>query len=211
MFGVENLWLFVLSGILLNMVPGPDSLLIAGRAAGQGFKAGSAAALGIGSGTLIHITAAALGLSAILATSATAFMVVKILGGIYLLYIAIGAFKASFQGQATSTKVFHAKSFKQVYWQGFITNLFNPKVAIFFLSFMPQFIAHSSPHKALAFLLLGLIFNFNGMLWCHFIAWSCSRAGQKLRVSPGVKKWLNRAVGGLFGFFGIKLLMATQR
>ncbi|CAG9297190.1 LysE family translocator [Celerinatantimonas diazotrophica] len=211
MFGIENLWLFVLSGLLLNMVPGPDSLLIAGRAAGQGFKAGSAAALGIGSGTLVHITAAAVGLSAILATSATAFMVVKVLGGIYLLYMAFGALKASFSESRTTTKPLQPKSLKQIYMQGFITNLFNPKVAIFFLSFMPQFINQSSDHKALAFLLLGCIFNFNGMIWCHFIAWSCSCVGQKLSVSPKIKKWLNRSVGGLFGFFGIKLLMSTQR
>jgi len=87
MFGVTDLWLFVVSGMLLNMIPGPDSVYIIGRSAKQGFRAGSVAALGIGAGTFIHIFAADFGLSAILATSATAFTIVKIIGCIYLLYI----------------------------------------------------------------------------------------------------------------------------
>ncbi len=87
MFGVNDLWLFVVSGIALNMILGPDSLYIIGRSASQGFREGSAASLGIGAGTFIHVLAAAFGLSAILATSAMAFTIIKIIGCIYLLYI----------------------------------------------------------------------------------------------------------------------------
>lgn len=208
MFGIENLWLFVISGVLLNLIPGPDSVLIAGRAASQGFKAGSAAALGIGTGTLIHIIAAALGLSAILATSATAFTVVKVVGGLYLIYMAVCMIREH-KGDG-ATKNFGAKSLKKIYTQGLITNLFNPKVAIFFLSFMPQFISESSENKALAFLVLGLIFNFNGMIWCHFIAWASSSMSRKLSVNKAVRKWLNRFTASLFGAFGIRLLVSTQ-
>lgn len=208
MFGIENLWLFVVSGVLLNLIPGPDSVLIAGRAASQGFKAGSAAALGIGTGTLIHIIAAALGLSAILSTSATAFTVVKVVGGLYLIYMAVCMIKEG-QGEG-ETKTFGTKSLKNIYTQGLITNLFNPKVAIFFLSFMPQFISESSDNKALAFLVLGLIFNFNGMIWCHFIAWASSSMSRKLSVNKAVRKWLNRFTASLFGAFGIRLLVSTQ-
>ncbi|WP_198158380.1 LysE family translocator [Enterovibrio coralii] len=118
MFGIENLWLFVLSGILLNLVPGPDSLLIAGRAATQGFKAGSAAALGIGSGTLIHIAAAALGFSAVLATSATAFTVVKVIGGLYLMYMAFGMIRASQNMNVTDSKPLSHVPLKKIYYQG---------------------------------------------------------------------------------------------
>ena len=208
MLGIENLWLFVASGILLNLIPGPDSVLIAGRAASQGFRAGSAAALGIGTGTLIHIIAAALGLSAILATSATAFTVVKVIGGVYLIYMAISMFKDQ-QGDGT-TKTFGSTPLKKIYTQGVITNLFNPKVAIFFLSFMPQFISESSENKALAFFVLGLIFNVNGMIWCHFIAWASSSMSRKLSVNKAVRKWLNRFTASLFGVFGIRLLASTQ-
>lgn len=208
MLGIENLWLFVVSGILLNLIPGPDSVLIAGRAASQGFKAGSAAALGIGTGTLIHIIAAALGLSAILATSATAFTVVKIVGGAYLIYMAVCMIKENTGGSAT--KILGSTPLKKIYTQGLITNLFNPKVAIFFLSFMPQFISESSDNKALAFLVLGLIFNFNGMIWCHFIAWASSSMSRKLSVNKTLRKWLNRFSASLFGVFGIRLLFSTQ-
>ncbi|GAB6262930.1 LysE family translocator [Photobacterium sp. CCB-ST2H9] len=210
MFGIENLWLFVVSGLLLNMIPGPDSLLIAGRAATQGFKAGSAAALGIGTGTLIHIVAAALGLSALLATSATAFTLVKVLGGAYLIYMAISMLRS--RGETEQAEVIQKPkaSLKRIYTQGLITNLFNPKIAVFFLAFMPQFISASSDNKALAFIVLGLIFNFNGMLWCHFIAWVSASISHKLTVNLSVKKWLSRFTATLFGVFGVRLLVASQ-
>lgn len=210
MLGIENVWLFVVSGLLLNLIPGPDSLLIAGRAATQGFKAGSAAALGIGSGTLIHIVAAALGLSAVLATSATAFTMVKVLGGAYLIYMAISMLRSSSAAGNTEIMQKPKASLKRIYYQGFITNLFNPKIAVFFLAFMPQFISASSENKALAFIVLGLIFNVNGMLWCHLIAWASSSLSNKLSVSITTKKWLSRVTASLFGVFGIRLLLTSQ-
>lgn len=215
MFGIENLWLFVLSGIVLNMLPGPDSVLIAGRAASQGFRAGSAAALGIGSGIFVHIVAASLGLSAILSTSATAFTIVKIVGGLYLLYMAFSMFKDSnSQAESTFTESVSAVSKKSsllsIYTQGLITNVFNPKVALFFLSFMPQFISSSSDNKAIAFMVLGLIFNFTGMIWCHFIAWVSASMSRKLSASQFGRKWFSRLAASLFGVFGVKLLVSTQ-
>ena len=215
MFGIENIWLFVLSGIVLNMLPGPDSVLISGRAASQGFRAGSAAALGIGSGIFVHIVAASLGLSAILSTSATAFTVVKIIGGLYLLYMAFCMFKdSSLQAESTfnesASAVSKKSSLLSIYTQGLITNVFNPKVALFFLSFMPQFISSSSDNKALAFMVLGLIFNFTGMIWCHFIAWVSATMSRKLSASQSVRKWFSRLAASLFGVFGVKLLVSTQ-
>lgn len=210
MFGIENLFLFVVSGILLNLIPGPDSLLIVGRAATQGFKAGSAAALGVGSGTFVHIVAATFGLSAILATSSIAFTVVKVCGAVYLIYMAISIFRDS-AGTGEISDIKPAKaSLRRVYAQGLITNLFNPKVAIFFLAFMPQFISESSDNKALAFLFLGLIFNLNAMIWCHFIAWVSSTTSRKLAVSKSVRKWLLRVTAGLFGMLGLRLLVSSQ-
>ncbi|WP_370577292.1 LysE family translocator [Photobacterium sp. BZF1] len=214
LFGIENLWLFVVSGIVLNMLPGPDSVLIAGRAASQGFRAGSAAALGIGTGIFVHIVAASLGLSAILSTSATAFTVVKIIGGAYLLYMAYCMFKDSSSQVGTANKlqpiVATKTSLLSIYSQGLITNVFNPKVALFFLSFMPQFISSTSDNKAIAFLVLGLIFNFTGMIWYHFIAWVSASMSRKLSASQSVRKWFSRLAASLFGAFGVKLLVSTQ-
>lgn len=209
MLGINDLWLFMLSGIVLNILPGPDSLYIISRSASQGFRAGSAAALGIGSGTFVHIFAAALGLSAILATSATAFSLVKIIGALYLISIAIPMmFKRPRDPQQLQAVV--PASLGRSYRQGLLTNALNPKVALFFLAFVPQFIDPAAPNKALAFVVLGLIFNLNGMLWCHLLAWSSAHAGHRLKQNRKLTLWLNRLAGGLFGYFGIKLAFSTQ-
>src|SRR5580692_5717109 len=101
MFGTHDLWLFVLSGLLLNVTPGPDTLYIVGRSSAQGARAGTVAALGIGAGTLVHICAAALGLSALLAASAAAFTVVKIAGAAYLVYVGISLIRSRVSSDAT--------------------------------------------------------------------------------------------------------------
>lgn len=209
MFGTQDLWLFVVSGLLLSIAPGPDSLLIMARSASQGFKAGATAVFGICTGTCVHILAAAVGLSAILAASAEAFLLIKLLGAAYLLYIGVQMLRlrpTANQGAGSSLPV-HA-SFGKIFRQGFLTNVLNPKVALFFLAFLPQFVAPDAPSKAEAFLFLGAIFNFNGMLWCLFLAWSSAVASKKVQTSARVKLWLNRMIGGLFITLGVKLALS---
>ncbi|MCK0068141.1 LysE family translocator [Kordiimonas laminariae] len=205
MDGIHNLWLFIVSGLLLNMLPGPDSLLIIGRSASQGFKAGSAAALGIGTGTLIHIFAAAFGLSAILATSATAFTIIKYIGAAYLLYIAISMLRTSGENTETERKFSTSVVYGRIFRQGFLTNILNPKIALFFLAFMPQFIDPAVEDKALSFIILGLIFNINGMLWCHFLAVVSAYTGKKVKQNKKITQFLTWGASGLFGYFGIRL------
>ncbi|MCW8126080.1 LysE family translocator [Microbulbifer halophilus] len=211
MFGIENLWLFAASGVLLIVLPGPDSLYIVGRSAGQGFRAGSVAALGIATGTMVHVTAAALGLSVVLTTSATAFTVVKIVGCLYLLYMSVSLIFSKSAGDVSAGPVKTVPPPRaKIFYQGFLTNLLNPKIALFFLAFVPQFIAADSDSKAMAFLLLGLIFNIMGLIWCHCLAWTSASVSRRLSASESVKKWLNRVAGTLFGIFGIKLALSTQ-
>jgi threonine/homoserine/homoserine lactone efflux protein len=215
MFGIHDLALFVVSGLLLNIMPGPDSLLIMTRSATQGWRAGSAAALGIGTGTFVHIIAAALGLSAILATSAAAFTVVKLLGAAYILYLAVGMLltkRGDKRGDGAEAKplTIAPLPLRRIYGQGILTNVLNPKVALFFLAFVPQFIDANAPHKAVAFLILGAIFNINGMLWCHALALFTAQARAHLKLNPAVTQWLNRATGGLFVWLGVKLALAKQ-
>jgi len=211
MFGIHDLALFVVSGLLLNIMPGPDSLLIMTRSATQGWRAGSAAALGIGTGTFVHIFAAALGLSAILATSAAAFTVVKLLGAAYILYLAVGMLLSKRgDGAAAQPLTVAPLPLRRIYAQGILTNVLNPKVALFFLAFVPQFIDANAPHKAAAFLILGAIFNINGMLWCHALALFTAQARARLKLNPAVAQWLNRATGGLFVWLGVKLALAKQ-
>ena len=207
MFGIHDLGLFIVSGLLLNIMPGPDSLLIMTRSATQGARAGCTAALGIGAGTFVHVFAAALGLSAILATSATAFTVVKYIGAAYILHMAIGLLRSR-PRDAMAAATVAPLPYRKIFAQGFLTNVLNPKVALFFLAFVPQFIDADAPHKALAFIILGCIFNLNGMLWCNALALFTAHASARLKVSPLVSLWLNRATGGLFVWLGVKLAMA---
>lgn len=209
MLGIHDLALFVTSGLLLNITPGADSLYIATRSVSQGWRAGTIAALGISAGCCVHIFAAALGLSALLAASAAAFTAVKIGGGIYLLYIGISLLRDAARAPNVALTAVAPVSLRNIFTQGFLTNVLNPKVALFFLAFMPQFIAPSAPHKALAFLVLGAIFNFNGTLWCLFLAWITARLHGQVAHSD-VVKWLNRTVGGLFVFLGYRLVVARQ-
>lgn len=209
MFGTQDLWLFVISGLLLNMTPGPDSLLIMARSASQGFKAGAAAILGICSGTCVHIATAAFGLSALLTTSAEAFLFIKLLGAAYLFYIGVQMLRTKTTTAAEQTAPAPA-SFAAIYRQGLLTNVLNPKVALFFLAFLPQFVAPDAADKTLAFLFLGAIFNFNGMLWCLLLAWTSAVAAQKVKTSQQVKLWLYRTVGALFVALGAKLALSRN-
>jgi threonine/homoserine/homoserine lactone efflux protein len=210
MFGIHDLALFVVSGLLLNIMPGPDSLLIMMRSATQGWRAGCAAALGIGTGTFVHIFAAALGLSAVLAASSTAFTVVKLAGAAYILYMAYGLLKSRKRDDAAAPPALPALPYRKIFAQGFLTNVLNPKVALFFLAFVPQFISTDAPNKALAFIILGCIFNINGTLWCNALALFTARASARLKVNPTVSLWLNRATGSLFVWLGIKLALSKQ-
>ena len=207
MLGTHDLPTFILAGLLLNITPGADTLYIVGRSTGQGLRSGVVAALGIGAGCVVHIVAAAIGLSAILATSSTAFTLVKYVGAAYLAYLGISLLLSSRQEQEVHAKPAMA-SLSKVFWQGFLTNVLNPKVALFFLAFLPQFIAPEAQAKWISMLFLGLLFNFNGTLWNLFVAWSSARMSTKVKMSNRVGGWLNRVCGGIFIYFGIKLVLS---
>ena len=209
MLGVHDFWLFVLSAFLLNVTPGPDTLYIVGRSTDQGLRAGVLGALGIGAGALVHVSAAALGLSAILAASATAFTVLKLIGAAYLLYVGVGLIRSAGAATRPAAPQSRELSMRSVFLQGFFTNVLNPKVALFFLAFLPQFVAADAPSKPPAFLLLGVIFDFNGTLWNLIVAWS---AAHLHKVAPGAafKRWFNRCVGVLFIGVGIRLALTRE-
>jgi threonine/homoserine/homoserine lactone efflux protein len=206
MLGLHDLPLFIVSGLLLNITPGPDSLLIMTRSATQGWRAGCAAAFGVGSGTL----AAALGLSALLAASSAAFTVVKLVGAAYLVYVGISLLRSRAADGANSEAKAEPQSLARIYLQGFLTNALNPKVALFFLAFMPQFISPDAANKPLAFIVLGCIFDVNGMLWCNSLAVFTALASNKIRLPGRVVLWLNRSIGGLFVSLGARLALARQ-
>jgi threonine/homoserine/homoserine lactone efflux protein len=212
MLGIHALWLFVLSGLLLNITPGPDTAYIIGRGIQLGWRGGAVAALGIGCGCLVHVSGAAIGLSALLMASSAAFAVVKLIGAAYLLYTGVRMLLSRPPEMAAdSAMAGAATSLRQVFWQGALTNVLNPKVALFFLAFLPQFVDADSPHKALAFLLLGLIFVCNGTLWCLGVAAFAARAARRIRSSGRALLWINRVLGGLFVYLGVRVAMLQSR
>ncbi|SPJ32162.1 LysE family translocator [Kushneria phyllosphaerae] len=208
MLGIHDLAIFMLSGLILNMTPGPDSLLIVSRTATGRWQQGAVTALGISTGTLVHVLASALGLSAILATSAMAFTVVKWVGALYLIWLGLSALlKRRHQTpQAPVTRTRPAR-LRTLFRQGFLTNVLNPKVALFFMAFMPQFIDPTAPFKPVAFLTLGLIFDVVGTLWSVVLITAVTLGGQRLRPSARLKAWLERSVGVMFVGLGIRLAL----
>src|SRR5258708_4948208 len=210
MLGIHELWLFMISGLLLNITPGPDTAYILGRSVQLGWRGGAAAALGIGCGCLVHVFAAAVGLSALLAASSAAFAAVKLIGAAYLLYTGVKML-LSRPRDIGADPASGAISLRQVFWQGALTNALNPKVALFFLAFLPQFVAADSPSKPLAFILLGAIFVFNGTLWCLAVAAFAAKAAGRIRESGGVLVWINRVLGGLFVYLGVRVAMLGSR
>jgi len=222
--GVHDLALFVAAGWLLNLTPGPDLAYIAARSASGGFRDGVAAVLGITAGCCVHTVAAALGLSALLATSATAFGIVKWCGAAYLLYAGMRLlFAAGGRGgragnelqaaRAQASDRSHARApqglsrggSSRIFREALVINVLNPKVALFFLAFLPQFIAADSPSKPLAFVTLGLCFVTTGTLWCLCLAWFSSLLGERLRGSRTFAEILNRTAGALFILLGVRL------
>lgn len=205
MFGIENFIVFVTTGILLNLYPGPDSLYIIGRSMSQGRLAGVFAVLGISSGSLVHTFIGSIGLSALLLSSAKAFLIVKYMGAGYLFYQAILMIKDSKTYTFPGSQSLMTGSLFKIYKQGALTNILNPKVALFFMALLPQFISTTSQNKSLSFILLGLVFISTGTIWCLLLALFSSFLGQRLRSNSSILRWMLRANAGLFTYLGIRL------
>lgn len=212
----QQLLVFIAAGWLLNLTPGPDVLYIVTHALRSGARAGLVAGLGITAGCFVHVFAAAVGVGALLAASATAFTVLKWAGAAYLLWMGVrmlfsragggnGAAMAAAQSAPPA-----AASLRSVFLGGFWTNVLNPKVALFFLAFVPQFIAPGTDNKALAFVLLGVLFNVNAIPvnagWALAASWMARRA----TVLHHGLHWLDRVAGAMFIGFGLKLAFTDQ-
>lgn len=208
MFGTTDLALFILSGLLLNITPGQDVAFIVSKGASRGWRDGAVAALGVGSGCFVHVFAAALGLSAILATSATAFTVVKLAGAAYLVFIGLTMWRKGPRDNGDKGPTYLRESRRKIYSQGFLTNALNPKVALFFLAFLPQFVSADASSKPLAFLFLGIVFTINGTMVNLLYAWTSARAAAAFKGGGKYGAWIKRAVGTVFIGLGIRLAMA---
>jgi len=209
-----QLLMFVAAGWLLNLTPGPDVLFIVNHALKSGVRAGLVAALGIVSGCFVHVFAAALGVGALLATSATAFTVLKWVGAAYLMWMGLRLL-LSRRGATGIEPALPVQNqavvdLSRIYLRGFLTNVLNPKVALFFLAFVPQFIAPDTCDKVTAFLLLGLLFNLNSLPINFGYAWLAGWAANRVQVVQRTLHWLDRVAGAMFIGFGLKLAMSDN-
>ncbi|MBP2664159.1 MAG: Lysine exporter protein [Firmicutes bacterium] len=208
MFGIVHYEMFLLAGIILNLTPGPDTIYVLSRSISQGRRAGIYSALGISSGGLVHTLLAALGLSVILAQSYFVFTIVKIAGAFYLAYLGITTLLAK-----NSTLVSpngEVMSNQELYLQGLLTSVLNPKVALFFLSFLPQFIVLENSYGILPFILLGVTFVTTGTLWCLLLVFFSSGMTNFLRQRSRATHMMNKVCGGIYLLLGVKILTAER-
>ena len=214
MLGIHHYWLFIATAVLLIITPGQDTFFILGRSLSGGRTAGIAAALGVSAGTVIHTIAAALGLSALLATSPFAFTAVKFAGAAYLLYIGVRALLTRARDLPGDNPHDDGEGGANRQWsafrQGVLTNLLNPKVALFFLALMPQFIEAGSANKVGAFLALGLTFVTLGVAWCVMLAVAAAKLRGAFLRRPSMANVLNKVAGAMFIALGLKLAAARQ-
>jgi len=209
MLGIHDYWLFVATGVLLNLTPGQDTFYILGRSLSEGTRHGVASALGIGVGSLLHTLMAALGLSAVLATSAAAFTVVKFLGAAYLIYLGVRMLASTKVDQPAAAEASRTSAFG-AFRAGVLTNVLNPKVALFFLALMPQFIEPTSDTKVAAFTALGLTFVGTGTVWCLILAISAGKVRGLFVRHPAAWRAVSRVAGGVFVLLGLRLAMSRQ-
>jgi threonine/homoserine/homoserine lactone efflux protein len=225
---IHDLPLFAAAALLVNLTPGPDMLFVAGSGAARGVRHGVVAALGVGAGCLFHVALAALGLSALLAASATAFTLVKWTGAAYLVWIGLTMLfarggdsaqadsSAGASGQASadaSAASTGSSGLARVFWQGAATNALNPKVALFFLAFLPQFIVPGAQNQPLSFVALGLLFTTSGTLVNMLVGLCAAALRARFAAKRGagaVGLWLRRAAGVLFIALGAKLALSSR-
>ncbi len=207
---MHNFFVFAFAGLLLNITPGNDMMYVASRSAGQGIRAGIISSLGIAAGCMAHIFAAVVGLSAIIAKSASAFDIIKYVGAAYLIYLGVRSFfnrKSSFQ----LTDQVQSKTYGKIFWQGVITNVLNPKVALFFLAFIPQFIDINATHPQWQILFLGVWFNCSGAVVNIIVAILFGKMGNWLARSSRFVKIQQKITGTVLIALGIKVALTSKK
>jgi threonine/homoserine/homoserine lactone efflux protein len=206
----EHFWVFAVTALLLNLTPGNDMLFVMARSTSQGSKAGIISSLGIMAGCMVHMIAAVAGLSAIIAKSATAFDIIKYSGAAYLIYLGV----QSLLDKSKSFKIGVALpelSSRKIFLQGVLTNVLNPKVALFFLAFLPQFINVSNGNTAMQILFLGVWFNIGGTLVNIIVALLFGKIGRWLGKSSNFIQWQKKITGGILIALGIKVALSARK
>lgn len=204
MAGITDIGLFIIAGLLLNITPGPDLLYVISSGAAHGRKAGVVAALGIGAGCLVHILLAAFGLSVVFLSSPWLFTALTYVGAGYLFYLGVTTL-INIRKSAVPVSGPKSTSLATIFRQAVFINIFNPKVGLFFLAFLPQFVSPQAESPAAAFLFLGLLFNVNGTLVNTVFGLLASSISEKIETTGGTQYLLKAFAGVLFLAFGVRL------
>lgn len=209
---LDTYLMFVGTCIIMTFVPGPSMAYLLARSIAQGRKFGIISLLGLITGSIVHLVAALVGLTAIFTRSTTALTVVKWLGVTYLIYIGVLAFRSSGGSFTfnTENKNIQIKDSRAIFWQGFFTELLNPKIAIFYLAFLPQFISSEGMHPTLQLLILGITVNVVGCLGGMLLVYFAAKVTKKFRSNGGLTLQLNlasRVMGCLFFALAIRLVI----
>lgn len=207
MFGIVNYEMYITSCIILCLIPGTDTMFILGQSIANDRKTGIFSALGICSGVLVHTTLVTLGLSVILKNSPLAFNAVKVMGAVYLLYMGVKSVRT--KESVLADDLNHSKgTLKKAYIQGMITDVLNPKVALFFLAFLPQFVNPESSYGAISFAILGLTSFVCSIIWCIALSLFASLVAGFLKKRKGFSNVMNKVSGSIFILLGLNLLRA---
>lgn len=211
MTGIIHFETFLLTAILLNLTPGNDTIFILTRSLAQGKKAGIMSALGIGTGSIVHTLFAAFGLSLIIAKSILAFNIIKYAGAAYLLYIGFKMLTEKIQLNIENSEEKKSIDYLKIYRDGVITNVLNPKVALFFIAFLPQFIDPTLKNTVLLFLTLGITFTITGTIWCLILATFASTFFARLKKNKKISTSINKVCGIALIGLGIKVAMTERK
>lgn len=208
MFGVVDYQIFITSCIVLALIPGSDTMFILGQSIMNSKKSGVYSALGICSGILVHTFLATVGLSIILKNSITAFNIVKFLGAMYLVYMGVKSIRSK-ESLLVAKENESKENLKKSFFQGMVTNILNPKVALFFLAFLPQFVEATNSYGAIPFAILGLTSFIISGIWCVALSIFASYISIFLKRNKNFGKLVNKISGTIFIVLGINLLRAN--
>jgi threonine/homoserine/homoserine lactone efflux protein len=211
MTGIIHFESFLLAGILLNITPGNDTIFILTKSIAQGKEAGIMSVLGIATGSIIHTTFAAFGLSVIISESIVAFNILKYSGAAYLIFIGCkmlaktSRLEIKFRDKQTMTDL------KKIYRDAVFTNVLNPKVALFFIAFLPQFIDPAFKNTLVPFMLLGISFTITGTLWCLALANFASFIAVKLKSKQRISSYINKTGGLVLVALGLRVALSPKK
>ncbi len=208
--GIENLFTFMVTAFFFIITPGIDTIFVLNKSIGQGRKSGIYATLGINAGVLIHTLFAAMGFSVLIAKSALVFTVIKYVGAIYLIYLGFLKLRdrKDFLPIRDGNQV--REKGKNDFWSGFLTNTFNPKVALFFLAFFPQFIDPAQIENPMPFILLGFTYALIGIVWFLILTFFASVFSQRIMANPSASVRMNKLSGFVFILMGLKIALSKN-